>query len=212
MQFSFGLTCVDCNDEFKSAALLLQHFAKHATEHLETETISMKTDDLSSKKSKIPNLYPINRKRGVSVNETDRGSDSGIEDINPLKFCLVTMEENVVREEKEPIRDFENKMCMTSTLKKYQCTYCSRRFGWSTDLKRHILIHTGERPFHCLDCNSSFTRNFLLQKHQRKIHVSDTSKMKLPELKPIGRVISKKCRKQQKSKIKHKSCLDDDDQ
>lgn len=54
--------------------------------------------------------------------------------------------------------------------KKYHCHICSKVFGWSTDLKRHILIHTGERPFKCKLCPSSFTRNFLLQKHEKKVH------------------------------------------
>ncbi|XP_075234471.1 uncharacterized protein LOC142332120 [Lycorma delicatula] len=54
--------------------------------------------------------------------------------------------------------------------KKYNCHLCSKVFGWSTDLKRHILVHTGERPFKCTKCSACFTRNFLLQKHKSKIH------------------------------------------
>ncbi|KAJ9601049.1 hypothetical protein L9F63_000784 [Diploptera punctata] len=59
-----------------------------------------------------------------------------------------------------------------SLKRKYQCNLCSKVFGWSTDLKRHILTHTGERPFKCKLCKATFTRNFLLQKHQSKIHKS----------------------------------------
>ncbi|KAG8290488.1 zinc finger protein Xfin-like [Homalodisca vitripennis] len=54
--------------------------------------------------------------------------------------------------------------------KKYACHLCTKVFGWSTDLKRHILVHTGERPFKCKNCQATFTRNFLLQKHQSKVH------------------------------------------
>lgn len=54
--------------------------------------------------------------------------------------------------------------------KKYACHLCTKVFGWSTDLKRHILTHTGERPFRCETCQATFTRNFLLQKHQTKVH------------------------------------------
>lgn len=54
--------------------------------------------------------------------------------------------------------------------KRFSCHICSKTFGWTTDLKRHILIHTGERPFKCTMCFATFTRNFLLQKHKTKIH------------------------------------------
>ncbi|KDR14732.1 myoneurin-like [Zootermopsis nevadensis] len=68
--------------------------------------------------------------------------------------------------------DSEKVVSSCASRKKYPCHLCSKVFGWSTDLKRHILTHTGERPFKCSACQATFTRNFLLQKHQRKIHSS----------------------------------------
>lgn len=63
-----------------------------------------------------------------------------------------------------------NGKSLISTRRKYVCHFCSKSFGWSTDLKRHILTHTGERPFKCSSCDATFTRNFLLQKHENKVH------------------------------------------
>lgn len=56
--------------------------------------------------------------------------------------------------------------------RKYVCPFCEKRFGWSTDLKRHVILHTGERPFKCKWCPITFTRKFLLQNHMKKIHSS----------------------------------------
>ena len=54
--------------------------------------------------------------------------------------------------------------------RKYVCKTCGRRFGWSTDLKRHSILHTGEKPFRCDLCSHSFTRKFLMQNHRKRIH------------------------------------------
>ena len=71
------------------------------------------------------------------------------------------------------IRNFSS--CSSERLKyqqrKYVCPHCSRRFGWSTDLKRHIILHTGERPFKCDACQTTFTRKFLLQNHTKRVHL-----------------------------------------
>ncbi|EFA02595.1 zinc finger protein 264 isoform X1 [Tribolium castaneum] len=169
MQALQDFVCSECKTEFHAAAALLQHFALHASNCLINSMDKGKPTTLK----KLPDLYPIHFKKKP---DSDVESDSGIEDVNPIKFCLVTMVE-----EAEPEK-----------IRKYQCKYCSKKFGWPTDLKRHILIHTGERPFKCQCCDSTFTRNFLLKKHQRKCHGPGD----IPDLKPI------KSRKQEKSKIK----------
>ncbi|XP_059813324.1 zinc finger protein 281-like isoform X1 [Hypanus sabinus] len=53
--------------------------------------------------------------------------------------------------------------------KVHVCEHCCASFRSSYHLRRHILIHTGERPFQCSQCNMCFIQKYLLQRHE-KIH------------------------------------------
>nr|XP_031842877.1 Krueppel-like factor 16 [Nomia melanderi] len=53
--------------------------------------------------------------------------------------------------------------------KNFRCEHCDVAFSNKGQLKGHIRIHTGERPFKCdaAGCGKSFTRNEELTRHKR---------------------------------------------
>ena len=54
---------------------------------------------------------------------------------------------------------------------KNKCKFCHRSFVSSNDLKRHIRVHTGDRPFQCTECPKAYTRNDHLKRHMKQKHL-----------------------------------------
>ena len=55
------------------------------------------------------------------------------------------------------------------TEKKYSCPTCGKVFPRAGALKRHLVIHSGKRPFKCFICGRGFTQCGNLKTHM-KVH------------------------------------------
>ncbi|KAI1892290.1 hypothetical protein AGOR_G00131820 [Albula goreensis] len=61
----------------------------------------------------------------------------------------------------------ENGECPLKVQKNFVCEHCYGAFRSSYHLKRHILIHTGEKPFACDVCDMRFIQRYHLERHKR---------------------------------------------
>ena len=53
------------------------------------------------------------------------------------------------------------------------CPHCKKHFTQHSNLKQHLLIHLGVKPFPCRhdNCKSAFTTKQCLQVHYRKVRL-----------------------------------------
>lgn len=56
-----------------------------------------------------------------------------------------------------------------TVLKRYKCDMCGNHFTDNCGLKKHIRIHTGERPYQCDICEKAFSTSSTFVAH-RRIH------------------------------------------
>jgi len=67
-----------------------------------------------------------------------------------------------------------HKSCVHSNITPYHCPYCEKLFKTSSDLKRHVHIHTGAKLYSCSHCSEHFTHIIQLKRHMLESHSKGT--------------------------------------
>ncbi|XP_002741686.1 ras-responsive element-binding protein 1 isoform X2 [Saccoglossus kowalevskii] len=58
---------------------------------------------------------------------------------------------------------------------KLSCPYCPRTFPWISSLRRHILTHTGVKPFRCPQCGVYFSTKSNCERHMLRKHCNNNA-------------------------------------
>lgn len=64
----------------------------------------------------------------------------------------------------------KKKSAYSSAPNRVSCPYCHRKFPWSSSLRRHVLTHTGQKPFKCPHCTLLFTTKSNCDRHLLRKH------------------------------------------
>ncbi|POS83220.1 hypothetical protein EPUL_005936, partial [Erysiphe pulchra] len=54
---------------------------------------------------------------------------------------------------------------------KFPCPHCTKTYLHAKHLKRHLLRHTGDRPYMCILCRDTFSRSDILKRHFQKCSI-----------------------------------------
>ncbi|KAM4688658.1 ras-responsive element-binding protein 1 isoform 2-T2 [Discoglossus pictus] len=58
----------------------------------------------------------------------------------------------------------------SNSLQKITCPYCPRVFPWASSLQRHMLTHTGQKPYPCAKCDAYFSTKSNCERHLLRKH------------------------------------------
>ncbi|KAJ8277019.1 hypothetical protein GJAV_G00070530 [Gymnothorax javanicus] len=62
------------------------------------------------------------------------------------------------------------KNAYSNSLQKMTCPFCPRVFPWASSLQRHMLTHTGQKPFPCPKCDAFFSTKSNCERHLLRKH------------------------------------------
>ncbi|XP_067910551.1 ras-responsive element-binding protein 1 isoform X5 [Heterodontus francisci] len=91
-----------------------------------------------------------------------------------LQSASVKEEPNKESSEEKEKRDIKivkgKKNSYSNSLQKITCPYCPRLFPWASSLQRHMLTHTGQKPYPCPKCDAFFSTKSNCERHLLRKH------------------------------------------
>lgn len=91
-----------------------------------------------------------------------------------MSYCLKFYYIGSVSSGDQSLALFVTEKSTNHPVPKHYCLSCKYSTAVLTNIRRHVLIHTGERPYQCNHCGKKFRQKEHLKGHVTK-HIIDVS-------------------------------------
>ena len=89
-----------------------------------------------------------------------------------IMFWKITLDPLIINEVdfKKPLFCYLQKLPIRLGSQHWACPYCNRKFKAPSHVQRHILVHTGEKPYGCTLCDYTCQQSSHLKSHMNYKH------------------------------------------
>ncbi|XP_055681650.1 zinc finger protein 12-like [Lutzomyia longipalpis] len=180
--------CNECGQTFQMRSMILSHIEKHnKMKKYQCQYCNRRFYKAAIRKAHIYRHHfrkTLEFKCPQCPNEYNKGSE---------------LRQHIKEAHKEEItyqcdrcgKNFKSSSILTSHMKihsdKVTCAQCGKELKNLRTLERHMEIHSGQKNYVCPVCSRTFTCNFSVKNHVRKIHPDDVHL-----LPPDGTVVNKR--------------------
>ncbi|XP_062847235.1 ras-responsive element-binding protein 1 [Trichomycterus rosablanca] len=79
-------------------------------------------------------------------------------------------DEKPAKQNSQPQQSKGKKNAYSNSVQKMICPFCPRVFPWASSLQRHMLTHTGQKPYPCPKCEALFSTKSNCERHLLRKH------------------------------------------
>ncbi|XP_060537235.1 zinc finger protein 423 homolog isoform X2 [Cylas formicarius] len=168
--------------------MLIEKIHSNKENHLQESDISVSSssgsESVAGRSASVDNTQDINSVSSVSVNlespKSQHFSESDDEELDSTDVKIEPLDDNdVLKPNYQDATLKINESYQTSDIQQFTCPHCPRLFKHKRSRDRHLKLHTGDRKYRCVQCESAFARSDHLKIHMKTHEIKKQNKIQI---------------------------------